>query len=337
MDSITTLSELLTAANTQYQVYDLGRRVQHIDPMAFHQIEALQSPYPFPIQGHAQFALVFWDGSNQQYIWFLKLPLDERGLLVPAARSQFIQMLLEAMGENLTRELSEAQQQQMANHPFSFKPSQEKLALFNALVRKQLGQAASVQYEYACQYLSGKVAAENWQHLGLQGLADICARVNELDHSALLQQGLNKGAAEVQIALCQQLEHILLPEPLAETLFQAFKEAAPEHKVYFLRALASHPELCQQAITELNKQQALNIDALVAIAARCWVSLKQDGCRKIYLEALALQEQSFFNQIFADIVAIPGIRTQVLSELRNPHRSDRLSGAIGGLFRATTE
>jgi hypothetical protein len=76
---------------------------------------------------------------------------------------------------------------------------------------------------------------------------------------------------------------------------------------------------------------------LVAIAARCWLSLKQDGCRKIYLEALALQEQSFFNQIFADIVAIPGIRTQVLSELRNPHRSDRLSGAIGGLFRATTE
>ncbi len=60
MDSITTLSELLSAANTQYQVYDLGRRVQHIDPMAFHQIEGLQSPYPFPIQGHAQFALVFW-------------------------------------------------------------------------------------------------------------------------------------------------------------------------------------------------------------------------------------------------------------------------------------
>ncbi len=51
MDSITTLSELLTAANTQYQVYDLGRRVQHIDPMAFHQIEALQSPIPSLYKG----------------------------------------------------------------------------------------------------------------------------------------------------------------------------------------------------------------------------------------------------------------------------------------------
>lgn len=335
MTQITTLSQFLTTANTQFQVYDMGRRVQHIDMMAFNEIENLNSPYPSPLQGHAQFAIVFWDASQQHYIWFLKLPLDERGLLSPAPRTQFIKMIVEALGRDPAQTLSEEQQQKLANHPFAFKPSAEKLAIFNALVRKQLGDKASPQYEFAYQYISGQVKAENWQEIGLQGIADICVRSNELDHLKHLQACFEYASTEVQIAICQCLEHLTIDKKLAEIILAKLIAADKTIKLYYLRALASHSSLTQEAILHLAEAQLLNADALITIAARNWTVLKHDATRTIYLEALASQEQHFFNQIFADIVVIPVLRTQMLAELRNPNRSPQLSAAIGGLFKVT--
>ncbi|MBB1270667.1 DUF3549 family protein [Shewanella sp. SR44-3] len=344
MTEITTLSQFLTTAKTQFQVYDLGRRVQHIDAIAFHQIESLLAPYPFPIQGHAQIGLVFWQHADQPYIWFLKLPLDEQGLLSPAPRSQFIQMILDALGKDLTQELTEAQQEQFANHPFSFKPNQHKLALFNALVRQQLGQQASSQYELAAQYLSGQslvgasTAVEqgcnNWEQLGLQGIADVCVRVKNLDHLNSLIACFDFAPLPVQAAICQCLEHLPLEPSLAARVYQQFEQALDEHKASYLAALASNPSLSIKAIKHLSQGNLLDANHLITIAARNWLALQDPDCRTIFLEALALQEQGFFNQVFADIVAIPSLRQALLLELRNPERSDTLSIAIGGLFKA---
>lgn len=337
MTEITTLSQFLTTAKTQFQVYELGRRVQHIDMLAFHQIESLVTPYPYPIQGHAQFAIVFWNESQQHFIWFLKLPLDEQGLLSPAPRSQFIEMVLTALGQDPTQPLTDEQQDRLANNPFSFKPSQEKLAVFNALVRKQLGLSASIQYEFAVQYLSGQIAPSEWQHIGLQGLSDVCVRLGELDHEQQLLASFDNSAIEVQIALCQCLEHLHLTEALANKLYDKFVTASPEYQAYYLRSLASHTELSQQALTHLQQTERLEANELISIAGRNWTVLKQELSRSIYLEALARQPQAFFNQIFADIVAIPGLRNHLLGELRNPNRSVQLSQAIGGLFKATSK
>ncbi|ASK68601.1 hypothetical protein CF168_06765 [Shewanella bicestrii] len=337
MTEITTLSQFLTTAKTQFQVYELGRRVQHIDMLAFHQIESLVTPYPYPIQGHAQFAIVFWNESQQHFIWFLKLPLDEQGLLSPAPRSQFIEMVLTALGQDPTQPLTDEQQDRLANNPFSFKPSQEKLAVFNALVRKQLGLSASIQYEFAVQYLSGQIAPSEWQHIGLQGLSDVCVRLGELDHEQQLLASFDNSAIEVQIALCQCLEHLHLTEGLANKLYAKFVAAPPEYQAYYLRALASHTELSQQALAHLQQTDRLEANELISIAGRNWTVLKQELSRSIYLEALARQPQAFFNQIFADIVAIPSLRNHLLGELRNPNRSVQLSQAIGGLFKATSK
>ncbi|MFB2647950.1 DUF3549 family protein [Shewanella mangrovisoli] len=337
MTEITTLSQFLTTAKTQFQVYELGRRVQHIDMLAFHQIESLVTPYPYPIQGHAQFAIVFWNESQQHFIWFLKLPLDEQGLLSPAPRSEFIEMVLTALGQDPTQPLTDEQQDRLANNPFSFKPSQEKLAVFNALVRKQLGLSASIQYEFAVQYLSGQIAPSEWQHIGLQGLSDVCVRLGELDHEQQLLASFDNSAIEVQIALCQCLEHLHLTEALANKLYDKFVTASPEYQAYYLRALASHTELSQQALTHLQQSERLEANELISIAGRNWTVLKQELSRSIYLEALARQPQAFFNQIFADIVAIPSLRNHLLGELRNPNRSVQLSQAIGGLFKATSK
>ncbi|BDM65330.1 hypothetical protein NFHSH190041_27820 [Shewanella sp. NFH-SH190041] len=336
MAELTTLGQLLDAAHSQFTVFDLGRRVQHIDNMAFYQIEALQAPYPYPIQGYAQFALVFWDHQQQYFIWFLKLPLDEQGLLNPAARSQFIGMVIDALGQNLTQSLSDSQQQAMANHPLSFKPSQEKLAVFNAMVRRQLGQAASSQYEYAVQYLSGRVAQDKWQQVGLQGLADICARLDCAEHHQLILRGLSHAAPQVITALCQCLEHSTLDNVLADAVLERFYSAENHHlRLYLLRALASCPQQSACALDWLEQHQLLDQDALITIAARNWYVLKLEPSRTLYLEALSGQDQRFFNQVFADIVSIPALRPLLLAAIRSPQRSTQLSTAIGGLFRAT--
>lgn len=335
MAEITSISQFLSTAKTQFQVYDLGRRVQHIDAMAFAQIEALQAPYPYPIQGQAKMALVFWDASEQHFVWFISLPLDERGLLSPAPRSQFIQMILEALGQDLTRTLSEEEQQKMANHPFSFKPTQEKLAVFNALVRRHLGRPASSQYEFAAQYLVGQLPAESWPNVGFQGLADICVRLGSLDHEAMVVRALKEAPVEVQIALCQCLEHVLIPDQVTSVLLEGLTQHIDARLIFFLRALGSQPNAAIRAVSELAQKQLLTEEVLVCIAGRNWLALRDDACRKTFLEALALAPQDFFNQVFADIVAIPALRTSMLMAIRDPNRSDALSRAIGGLFEAT--
>ncbi|WP_137226547.1 DUF3549 family protein [Shewanella sp. MEBiC00475] len=336
MTEITTLSQFLTTANTQFQIYDLGRRVQHIDMLAFQQIDSLLAPYPYPIQGHAQFAIVFWQQQQLPYIWFVKLPLDEQGLLSPAPRTQFIKMILEALGRNPTQTLTDEQQEQLANHPFSFKPNQHKLALFNALVRLQLGQPASSQYEFAAQYLSGQATPDTWPQLGLQGLADICVRADQFNHLDDITNALNNAPIEVQAALCQCLEHINVDKRLAKQLFEKLNQAEDHLKVMYLAALASDVQYSMKAINHLNEQQLLDDNKLITIAARNWLALKDDLTRKGYLEALAKQPQHFFNQVFADIVAIPSLRSGLLADLRYPERSVQLATAIGGLFRATS-
>lgn len=339
MTEITTLTQFLTQSNSQFQVYEMGRRVQQITLLDFEQIENLTQPYPSPIQGHAHFAILFWNESEQHFIWFLKLPLDERGLLSPAPRTQFIKMVVEALGQDLTQPISQQQQDKLNNHPFAFKPSIEKLAVFNALVRYQLGQPVSNQYEFVQQYLSGEEVSERWQEVGLQGLADLCTRFDQLDHLELLintiSTSTNTITSEVKIALCQLLEHIALPKRLSTALFHQFLQTTPPLKHYYLRALASDNSLSQQAIATLDKQNMLNEETLIIIAARNYMALIDEATRTCYLESLAKQPQTFFNQIFADLVAIPAIRVHLLASLRTPKRSEQLATAIGGLFKTT--
>ncbi|MEZ9539472.1 DUF3549 family protein [Shewanella sp. 10N.286.51.B8] len=342
MTQLETLSEFLDTANTQFQVYDLGRRVENIDMMLFNQIEALKTPYPFPTQGHAQFAIVFWREAQPPFIWFLKLPLDEQGLLSPAQRSQFIKMILEALGQDPTKALSDEEQERYANHPFSFKPSQEKLALFNALVKRQLSQQPSAQYQFAASYFAALIASpkkvdDSWQQLGLQGIADICVRLDQHNHAAEINAAFEFAPVEVQAAICQCLEHVTIDAVLAQTLFDKLSQAPVEHKHIYLRALASQAELTQKAIKQLVNYQQLDESLLITIAARNWIALKDDQTRKLYLEVLANQPQIFFNQVFADIVSIPSLRQPLLLELRNTERSEKLSAAIGGLFKALSQ
>ena len=76
-DTIASISALLNLSDSQYRVYDMGRRVEKISKAQFEKIEAAQLPYPYPMQGHAMLAIAFWQKQSQSpYLWFIKLPLD---------------------------------------------------------------------------------------------------------------------------------------------------------------------------------------------------------------------------------------------------------------------
>ncbi|WP_095498999.1 DUF3549 family protein [Paraferrimonas haliotis] len=338
MQAINTLSDFLETAATQFQVFDMGRRIQAIDYLAFQQIEALNSPYPYPIQGHAMMALVFWKPNEPHFVWFLKLPLDEQGLLQPAARTQFMQQVMEGLGEDPTKALSKEQQQKLANNPLIFTPSQQKLAVFNAKVKVSLGQGASPQYEMVVQYLSEQMPQDNWQQLGMQGLADFCARLEQHGNKQLLLNALPKLPDAVLDPLLGCLEHQQLDSQLA-TALQAIApsdldEASAQHKLHgVLRALAGNADCASALATQVLISPNVDINSLIIIAARHWPLMHNDDFRRAYLEAIANQSQSIFSQLFADLVAIPSIRALMLAELRNPNRSEQLSNAIGNLFK----
>ncbi|MFA0683293.1 DUF3549 family protein, partial [Vibrio splendidus] len=53
METIHTLTQLLKNSGCQYDIYDLGRRIQKIDNTLFSDVEQGKQPYPFPLQKQA--------------------------------------------------------------------------------------------------------------------------------------------------------------------------------------------------------------------------------------------------------------------------------------------
>ncbi|QIZ77401.1 DUF3549 family protein [Ferrimonas lipolytica] len=334
MTSINTLEQFLTLAGTQFRVFDMGRRVSPLDTNQFHQFENGEIAYPYPRSGHAWIGLLFWQpaGVKQHYVWFLKLPLDEQGKINPAARSQFLQLVVEALGQDPTVEISKEQHQRLASNPFVFTPSQEKMAVFNARVRVTLAQPASVHLQSVQDYFGGQLGWGNWQQLGLQGLADYCARLPKSQQTQLAK-AITQLPSEPAAALINVAEHFDMPAAVNDAWHQRAQASSEElAKITALRGLAGCPELLTPALAKL-LATPLSQDALIVIAARLWHGLDHANLMA-WLEQLARFPGNLFNQLYMDLVAIPSLRPSVLAALRDPNRSQQLSVAIGHLMSA---
>lgn len=190
MDTIHTLSELLRNSDCTFKIFDLGRRIKTIDNQVFEQIEKGQQPYPYPLQRKAHLAIAYWNQAKQPWIWFLKFELDERGLLKQAEVGNFIKFVVEAMGTRLNQEMSEEQQQKLANNPYTYKPSEDKMAVFHSQIRAYLDLPCSQYYEHAQHYFKGGLGWQNWQTVGLQGITDIAARLGTEQNGVELRKAL---------------------------------------------------------------------------------------------------------------------------------------------------
>ncbi len=344
--SISTISDLLDSAQTQWRVYDMGRKISKISAEEFRQFEHTNTPWPSPIQQKAFFAVFFHHAkqSTQPFLWFLNFDLDEQGKLQQTGRDHFISLVLESLGTNLT-EQNEAGEQRLKDTPYIFTPSQNKLASLHARLNVEMHRTASTYYPMAQQYFHGELPVESWETLGIQGIADFTHRLSEKYNNNLNSEALSRILptlpAEVTEPLSEMLESVETPTHLIEKLAYLASKAINagdfDSVARYIRSMSGSKGhgLRQEVLRNALATDGANATPfLLLIAARCWHDLTDDSIRLAYLDQLAqnTEGQAFFNGIFADLVAIPVLRHKLLTDIRSENRSNILATAIGKLF-----
>lgn len=343
---ITTLSEFLHHSGAKYSVFDMGRRVTKLCSDQFFNFESARQAYPYPLQKSALFGVIFWSPTlpDKHYIWFLKFPLDEQGLLVQAARDEFLSMLLERVGGSMLAATgSEDIEDILSDSPYTFTPLEEKLAAFNSKANKSLGRQASSYYHNALNYFIGEKDLNDWQSLAIQGVADLAERLNEGEDTRRLIEVLPKLPEKPFMVLCSFLEHVEPTVGIAEALAQQIeyeleqKEPNIEKICACLRAASNCPAralLEQMVIKTLKNDCSKKIEILAVISGRLWQLLENSQICTLFVERLAENDADYsgFSQVLADAMFMPGLREHIMKALQCPKRSDTLSKRVGEMF-----
>ena len=343
---ITTLSEFLHHSGAKHRVFDMGRRVAALCSDQFLNFESAQQAYPYPLQKSAFFGVIFWSSKlpDKHYVWFLKFPLDEQGLLVQAARDEFLSMLLERVGESMLAATGGEDIEDVLNDsPYTFTPLEEKLAAFNSKANKSLGRQASSYYHNALNYFIGEKDLNDWQSLAIQGVADLAERLNEGEDTQRLIEVLPKLPEKPFMVLCSFLEHVEPTVGIAEALAQQIeyeleqKEPNIEKICACLRAASNCPAralLEQMVIKTLKNDCSKKIEILAVISGRLWQLLENSQICTLFVERLAENDADYsgFSQVLADAMFMPGLREHIMKALQCPKRSDTLSKRVGEMF-----
>ncbi len=341
MTQINGISDFLNQAGTKFKIFDMGRRIEEISAADFLRFEQSEIPYPLPLQQQAWLGFIVWteDKSSELVIWFLRFPLDAAGKLTKGIRDDFVLQLINKDG-------NETPQQDESN-PYGFKPKQEHMASFHAKASKQLSQPASSYYEHTKDYFAGKPGYDQWAFVGFQGIADIATRLDEENNSALVTAAIEKIPAQPFEALAQCLEHekidTQLTQAIAKKINHEMEQAETDANLISLciRALSNTQDQTQLELT-LNKiltsEAGTHPEVLASISGRAWLALKNETTVNLFLESLAncTEGQDFFNLVIVDLINIPGMQESILNAVKSPERSEKLSQAIGELFKTFT-
>lgn len=341
LDSI---SQFLKLGKFEYRIYDLGRKLTLLSNDLFQRIEDQSELYPYPFQQKAWLALLFWSEADkaEPTIWFLQFPIDELGFLKLTSRDAFMQELLVHVGSNLqAQESGQKMQDSLKESAFAFKPRQDRLAIFHAFATVELKQQPSKYYTHTQEYLQGKLGYEQWEFLGLQGIADIIARLHLDDNEHLLSDALPQLPITPLNSFAENLEHTTVGVKLSLALKQRLQQELEAQEVNaqlvaaLIRAISSSKEEAtrQQILKQvLTTDTAKEIEVIAAIASRTWQDITQTELLPLFMQALAHQGQDAFNVILIDIIGIPNMREPMLNALRSPERTPLLSKRIGGFF-----
>lgn len=354
----TTLTGFLQALGVVARFFDCGRRLSDLSGRDLAQFESGASAYPSPYLQHAWLSLLFWEPHNphQPLLWFVKLPLDEQGKLVPAARDRFLQQLLSTVGTNL-QALQNGEQLRgvLEGNPCIFIPTPERQACMHARARQVLQQPPSPHYQPTLEYLAGSL--QHWQNLSMQGIADVAMHW-EAQQSVLLRS-IPRLPPAVLISLCHCLENAPICTTLTQALVQRLERErempAPDDALLaaLVRSLSASTatELRQRSLLGL-LYQAPKLETLVSIATRCPQDLLEQPLCLAFLEALAQfslcqttdssidaaahlpgtgDRHPLFERVLADVLFLPALRPRILACLRHPDSSPALRQVSAGL------
>ena len=327
-----TISQLLHTAGCHFHVYEMGRQIRPITKQTFAQIETLTHPYPAPIRGKAWFAIEFFEQqpSAEPFIWFVHFSVDEFGLLHADQLNHFIKIIADQALHTLASNAG-----QPNDNPYTFKPSQDKLAALNSLIRFRRHAKASSHLQGAMDYYLQATPQQPWQTLGIQGIADLATRSGQKAVEASLCDNFAHWQLEAKIALLNQLEHHTIGRKLASVIAQTLtQETHPTCREAMIRALSGAPEAIGNDVLAalLTGEETPSVSDLIAIVGRHWHRLHQTTWAKALLEQLAKQTfdtDEVFQAVMVDMLALPNVREQVIVLMRDPTISDRLRGAIG--------
>jgi len=351
------LSEYLSKIEGSYRLYDVGRRIRKLDKSLFKQFEDAQSPYPFPYLQHAWLALyISPKGQSQnETLFFLKWPLDEQGQIIPYVRDDLVHRLIQL---SKTPDVSDTEMEDpLKDNPFAFKPDDIRRANIHALVQASQHRKASEHLDGVVSYLQAgalnKEHLNNWQHLGMQGIADLAAR--QQDYQASLIACLPFMPAEVYLAFAQCLEHHTTPHQLADIISKRFEadlktpkqSSAIEASLRILGACHSDELRLNTWSTWMASDYKEDVACVLAFATRNYddLAFMPDKITDFLLTLAYLNQASdiendpqarfaVFIKIVGDLLFLPGIRTLLLSCLRNPERPEILSQALQALLNS---
>jgi len=267
--------------------------------------------------------------SNKKHGWrFLK----------QASRDAFLIDLLEQTGKNIqAKQKGEKTEDGLGESPFAFKPREDRLAMFHAFATKVLKQEPSQYYQYAHDYLKPKAEGgpgyEQWQFLGLQGLADITARLETDNNEDLLIRAIPEMPELPMSSYAQSLENVEYNKPLFDALMVRINSEIASKKAdviliaSLIRAISSFPDNTSRIkllISILESSLANEVEIYAAISGRCWRDLEEAKLLDLFLKQLALQEKVAFNAIIADLIMIPNMRELILAAVRREDPSSEL-------------
>lgn len=341
-NSINSISEFLLHAGTEYHVFDLGRRIEPTDNQTFLEIENGSAYALYPRQQHAWFGIVFWNknASSQHYIWFIKLPLDEQGLVVAAARNHFLEIIVDALGKSIAEDTENAQQ--LPDNPYSFVPNQSQLAQFNALVKSTLNHPLSEEAQKVEAYIQAPQLVD-WQQISMQSVADFIHGFSRHAKRDVLEEAIKANVAIYSDVFVNTLMETSESVCLSDNLLAMYLSKIDDGDDINLAALRGasegsfNPVINGKLIALLKKEKCQRLDILSVIAARHFEQMEPLLLSTFLEQAAKVDEKedhqgALFAGFFSDLVQIPKLRRQVLTLLHSDANSDILSKAFERLF-----
>ena len=357
MTTMSSIHQFFSDIGCHFQCYNTGRLIHAVDKQTFIDFEENNIAWQSPFLQQAWLAIVFWQekpqtaqtqiesstcqtesstsqtesstsqksSTNNHYVWFLKLPLDEQAKLNLAARDDFLRRLFEALGSYLdnvqrnkyqtTAAKLNSLETAMKDNPYGFQPKEEQMANFHAIVHKQFSLPASAYYHATQHYLSDKNNFAQWSQLGLQGIADFAARLDERYKDESNEQLITDSITQLPFspfqafAIC--LENQVISSQLTQAIYHKLQQALEhslkaalkkEHSTsdahleliaLCVASIKASAQSADQALqiqllsSILNSSAGTDIEVLATIAGRCWPLIAHNEILSPFLEALA--------------------------------------------------